>query len=162
MKKILFVVGLLLLGVGMLSAQTVTAYRTGDHVDQPVDVLRITSWSPFTSDSLATVHSGTFDIAQYDSLAFWVKSTSANGTPKFWGYVFGSFDGSVFDDSTSIGKAIDTAKAKLEVLSYSTTLPTHGALKAYLSLTGSSVVTANRKDPVVTVYIVGHKRTGNR
>jgi hypothetical protein len=158
-KTYLILAALLLLGVCAANAQTVSSYSLGDRLTQKIDVFRINAWTPFTSDSLTTARSATFDIAQYDSLKFWVKSTSVAGAPKFWGYVFGSFDGTNFDDSLSIGKAIDTADTKLEVLNYCTIVPTHGALKARLSVTGSSVTTANEKDCIVTVYIVGYKRT---
>lgn len=156
MKKLL-VLALLVGLVATVNAQTVSVSQAGDRVDQVVDVLQVTGWSPFTSDSAATVTSKSFSISQYDSIDCWVRSTSATGTPKWSAVLYGSFDGTNFS-TASLGTVADTTSVKTEVLTYVGRIPTKGARIGRLSLTGSSVTVPNEEDSIVNIYMVGRKR----
>ena len=156
MKRIMFVLALLMTVVLTLSAQTVSVALRGDNLSQTVDILQVTAWSPFTADSAATVTSNKFSIAQYDSLQCWVYATSVVGVPKFKTILTGSFDGTNF--SATLGTVNDTTQAKLEALTYVGSVSTSGATIGRLSLTGSGVTTPNEDDTIVRIYMVAHKR----
>lgn len=158
MKRIIFAMALLLGLVVAVNAQTVTVVRAGDNLSQPVDILQVISWSPFTLDSAATVTSNRFSIAPYDSIDCWVRSTSVVGTPKWSATLVGSFDGTNFS-TASLGTVADTTSVKTEVLTYVGRIPTKGATSGRLSLVGSSVAaTPNEEDSIVNIYLVAYKR----
>jgi len=153
----MFVLALLMTLVLTVNAQTVAVSNYGDNLSQTVDILQVTAWSPFTSDSAATVTSVKFSVAPYDSIYCWVRSTSVVGVPKFKTILVGSFDnGSNY--SGTLGTVNDTTQAKLEVLTYVGVIATNGVKTARLSLTGSDVSTPNEEDTIVNLYLVAHKR----
>lgn len=157
MKRILFALALSVVLMSMVNAQTVTKALSGDNLSQVVDVWQITAWSPFTSDSAATVTTNRFSIAAYDSIDCWVRSTSVVGVPKFTASLMGSFDGTNYA-TTALGTIADTTATKTEVLSYVGRIATKGATLGRISVTGSGVVTPNEEDTIVNLYLVARKR----
>lgn len=167
MKKLAMLFVLVVVAVSLGFSQSAPSTTTGNgsggaFIPRPTDILALESWTPFAADSSATVYSGKFSIADYDTVYSWVYATSATDVPKFSATLQGSFNGTIWETS-STRTICDTTTAKLEVLTYYGKVATNGARWARLALVGSTVTPhANHTDDIINFYLVGHKRNGSR
>jgi hypothetical protein len=134
MKKLFVIIFAL---VGVLGAQTI---NDAGGFGGSVAIKTITSWTPFTSDSLAVAVSDPIDITGVDSIHVWSSAISANGTAKLVAGVYGSFS-STFATTTADSQfaAIDTTNAKLETLNYYTTGFPKGSPYAFVRVNGDAL-----------------------
>lgn len=163
MKTILSVVVAVLFAATAFAQNNSSVYLLGS--SRTSDIWAITNWGAFASDSLAYAWSKNFDVSEYDSIDFWAKGTSSDGTAKWRATFYAGFGSTVSTAALdSIGAAADTTSVKLENMQFIGILPTHGAAVGAIAVEGSSAVTANRKDAKVNIYAVGHRRpyVGNR
>lgn len=165
MKKIILVT-ILLIAVSLTMQSQTFVNRGGSELTHtnlfcPIDIIKVSDWSAFAADSSATVYSATFDISKYDSLDCWVRATSVLGSPNFYIALLGAFDNINFT-SASLGQIADSTSVLTEVLTHSsygalTKGTTVGKLKLVPSVLGAT--TFNRKDDIINLIIVGHRRT---
>lgn len=156
MKKMFAVMAGLLIVATTLTAQT--PKLVGGSVG--TDIYRISTWTPFSSDSLAWVYSDPLDVAAYDTLYFFVKATSVNGTPNFHvALQLGMLNSSTAANWDSTAVAVDTTNSQAEKFKYVAGKATYGAAFARLKLVGRNETgTANHKDDIVNLWIVGQRR----
>ena len=164
MKKLLVVLAILLCA-SFASAQTFVNDRGSDlsntNLFRPVDIITVTSWSAFASDSSATTYSVPFDISKYDSMDCYVRATSTWGVPVFTATLLVGFDNTNFT-STAVGTIADTTSVKSKVLSYVGTCPTRGAkmgkIKLVPQVTGATTTDCNRTDDSINFILLAHRK----
>lgn len=164
MKRILSFLVLGLLAMNMASAQNNSSvYLVGSGLGS--DIYAITNWGAFSSDSARLVFSGTFPLADYDSVDIFVRGASVTGAAKWSAGLFGGFgntaSATLFD---SLGSAGDTTAVKTEVLAYVGRLATNGTAVGAIRVSGRTQSIHNPADSKVFIYLVGYRRgwTGNR
>jgi hypothetical protein len=169
MKKILFAIALVVALTGSMFSQTV--YPMGGGLG--VDVYTVQTWSAFAADSGAPAWSFAFPVADYDSVAVFSKATSVWGKANYRIVLEGLFANltsrALSASADSLCNIIDTTNIKSGYLHYNSKVGTKGYPLARLkfvpySYTTIGGTTYNRKDAIVTTYIVGYRRqyTGPR
>ena len=156
MKKLFVLIAVL---VGTLSAQTVSDNgHQGNY-----QYYKITSWAPFSTDSVGTAfYSDMFDLSGADTVFFYCKGSSSDGSAKFVGGLVVNNAGGAGSTTNwdSVGVAADTTNVKTETLQYIGAVGVSGATHGRIRLTGSTVTTGtttNRADAIANFYFAIHK-----
>ncbi len=137
--------------------------------NRTTDTYAVLNWSAFAADSSATVSTGNFSNAEYDSIQVWVYATSATANPKFSGVIKGTFPlvpgSSQAQSWVTVGTAADTTNTRLGALYRVGTVYPLGAATMRVSLTGSIVGGAtygpNRTDDVINIWLVCYRHVGD-
>ena len=164
MKRILSLIVLVVLALGISTAQSNSnVYRIGGGLGS--DIYAITNWGAFSVDSAKLVFSGTFPLADYDSVDIFMRGASVTGAAKWSAGLWGGFGGTasavLFD---SLGSAGDTTACKTEVLAYVGRVATLGASVGAIRVSGRTESIHNPADSKVFLYLIAYRRgyTGNR
>ena len=176
MKKILLSFVVLVLAGSLTYSQTAAGkfeLVSGGHAQV---VYKMTPFAPWASDSSVSATTGTFNVADFDSIAVYVATSSngASGKVNFSGALLLGQDIKIPSNTTSItgtaflteansldsvAVAIDTASTKLKVLKYCGTYLTRGATLAAFRLNANllSSTVANGTKSVVVIFVSGKK-----
>lgn len=180
MKKILFATILVLITTGTMLAQISAGDFYVGSASRSSVLYVMKPFAPWASDSSVQAYTGNFNIADFDSLKFFVHtySNGASGNVNFWASLMVSTAGygavptntgatsfaTARNSYDSISVCIDTTETKLKVFKVSSKagIVTKGATVGKLiltpNLTGSNAATINGTKSVIDIWIVGYKR----
>jgi len=167
MKKLIVLVVLMF---GVINAQTWT--KLGSTGGGLSELVGITAWAPFTSDSVGIQISDPLDISGVDSIHVWSSAISSGGTAHLVGAFQAGFSATWASTThDSLASVIDTTNAKLETMNQFSTIYPKGAQWAFIRVNPKSGGTlannfyTGRKDAILNFYFrlyYSRQNGGNR